>query len=97
MKATSCKTRALPSKHLEVRKTDRNCCHENGHAGGFHSEIFANQMAGVAIGRRGASRVTGNTISDGNGGSLCRSVHSKGHTWAKSIHQDPGSAMQVPE
>eukprot|EP00965_Chrysotila_dentata_P088940 2936064-Pleurochrysis_carterae.AAC.1 len=54
-------------------------------------------MAGVAIGRGGASRVTGNTISDGNGGSLCLSIHSKGHIWDNLIHQDPGSAMQVPE
>ena len=33
------------------------------------------QMAGVAIGRGGASRVTGNTIRDGSGGSLCLSLH----------------------
>ena len=57
--------------------------------------IFANQMAGVAIGRGGASRVTGNTIRDGSGGSLCLSLHSKGTISSNVIHQHPKSAMQV--
>ena len=43
----------------------------------------------------GASRVTGNTIRDGSGGSLCLSLHSKGTISSNVIHQHPKSAMQV--
>lgn len=55
------------------------------------------QMAGVAIGRGGASTVTGNTIRDGNGGSLCLSAQSRGLISANVIHQDKRMAMQVTE
>merc|ERR1712060_304618 len=70
---------------------------ENGKGYVVDNDIFANQMAGVAIGRGGASRITGNTIRDGNGGSLCLSLHSKGLISANVIHQDARAAMQVPE
>ena len=70
---------------------------ENGKGSVVDNDIFANQMAGVAIGRGGASRVTGNVIRDGNGGSLCLSAHSRGLISANVIHQDPRAAMQVPE
>ena len=68
---------------------------ENGQGSVVDNLIFANQMAGVAIGRGGASRVTGNTIRDGSGGSLCLSLHSKGTISSNVIHQHPKSAMQV--
>merc|ERR1712060_977227 len=70
---------------------------ENGKGYVVDNDIFANQMAGVAIGRGGASRITGNTIRDGNGGSLCLSLHSKGLISANVIHQDARAAMQVPD
>lgn len=70
---------------------------ENGQGSVVDNDIFANQMAGVAIGRGGASRVTGNTIRDGNGGSLCLSLHSRGLISSNVIHQDPRAVMQVPE
>ena len=41
--------------------------------------------------------MTGNTIRDGSGGSLCLSLHSKGTISSNVIHQHPKSAMQVPE
>jgi len=70
---------------------------ENGKGSVVDNDIFANQMAGVAIGRGGASRVTGNVIRDGHGGSLCLSAHSRGLISANVIHQHPRIAMQVPE
>jgi len=70
---------------------------ENGKGYIVDNDIFANNMAGVAIGRGGASRVTGNTIRDGNGGSLCLSLHSKGLISANVIHQGPHASLQVPE
>ena len=45
----------------------------------------------------GASRVTGNTIRDGSGGSLCLSQHSRGLIASNVIHQQPDATMQVPE
>ena len=54
-------------------------------------------MAGIAIGRGGASRVTGNTIRDSNGGSLCLSMHSRGVISANVIQLDDRATMQVPE
>ena len=59
--------------------------------------IYSNHMAGVAIGRGGASHVTGNVIRDGNGGSLCVSAHSRALISSNVIHHHAHSAMQVPE
>ena len=62
------------------------------------NEIFANEMAGVAVGRGGASRITGNTIcGDGTGGSLCLSLHSKGMISSNVIEQAASAKMQVPK
>jgi hypothetical protein len=70
---------------------------ENGKGSVVDNDIFANQMAGVAVGRGGASRITGNIIRDGSGGSLCLSAHSRGKISANVILQDSRSAMQVAE
>ena len=71
---------------------------EQGKGSVVDNDIYANQMAGVAIGHGGASTVKGNTIRDGSGGSLlCLSTHSRGLICANVIDQDPGAILHVPD
>ena len=61
------------------------------------NQIYANQMAGVAIGHGGVSLVRGNTIRDGVGGSLlCLSTLSQGLIKANIIDQSSLTDMQIP-
>ena len=69
---------------------------EQGMGSVVDNEIFANFMAGVAIGHGGASTVKGNMIRDGSGGSLlCLSTQSRGLICANVIDQDASATLQA--